>query len=336
MRHPRAQDSEGLSSDPQALASELTPALYDACEGRLGPIQWFRSTWQMGGAATGLSTWHLDDGRTIDVLVKLPVGHTEFYWTSNLGRWNPSNGSKPAGSTPRVIAGADTLANYDLAWLVEERLKGGTLGSDLAKEQVVGLLEAAVDFHVRASQVRPVREDDRPPPPDWAHLIERARASVHDNHIEHEQRWRDGLKKVKRGLDSLVAHWRRRAICTWCHGDLHPGNAMHRGPESGDGQIVLIDLALVHAGHWVEDAVYLERLYWGHEHLLHGVKPVSAMAKLRRARGLKTGDDYAHLANIRRLLMASCAPAFLAREGNPAYLETALRLVETLGHDLLR
>lgn len=335
MRHPRASDCGGLSADPQALASELAPALHEACNGRLGPIQWFRSTWQMGGAATGLSVWSLDDGRTIDVLVKLPVGYTEYFWTSQLGTWDAREGH-PAGSTPGLIASAQTLGGYDLAWIIVERLRGGTLGTDIAREQVMGLLEAACDFHQRASAVKPVTEADRQDPPDWGILLERARASVRDNHLEHEQRWAEGLRRVHRGLSSLVDRWRRRPISTWCHGDLHPGNAMHRGPDRGQGRIVLIDLALVHAGHWVEDAVYFERLYWGHEHRLHGVKPVSALAKLRRQHGLQTGDDYAELANIRRLLMASCVPAFLSREGNPLYLQAALRVVETLGPLLLR
>lgn len=335
MRHPRTTDCGGLSADPQALASELAPFLHEACKGRLGPIQWFRSTWQMGGAATGMSVWTLDEGRTVDVLVKLPVGFTEHFWTSHLGRWNPGD-DHVLCSTPRVVASGDKLGGYDLAWIVVEKLSGGTLGSDIAKEQVLGLLEAACDFHHRAAEVKPVTDADRLDPPDWGSLLERARDSVRENHIDQEQRWAEGLRKVHRGLGTLVDRWRRRPICTWCHGDLHPGNAMHRGPEQGQGQIVLIDLALVHAGHWVEDAVYLERLYWGHEHLLHGVKPVSALAKLRRAHDLKTGDDYAEFANLRRLMMASCAPAFLAREGNPLYLEAALKVVETLGHLLLR
>lgn len=335
MRHPRSSDRHSLSSDPQALASGLAPVLHGACGGRLGPIQWFRSTWQTGGAATGMSVWKIDDTHSVDVLVKVPVGYTEHFWTSHLGVWNPGD-DHVLSSTPRVVASGSRLGHYDLAWLVVERLRGGTLGRDIAKEQVMGLLEAACDFHARAAHVKPVTESDRPDLPDWAGLVERSRESVRENHIENEQRWAEGLRTVHRGLGPLVDRWRRRALCTWCHGDLHPGNAMHRGPATGEGQIVLIDLALVHAGHWVEDAVYLERLYWGREHRLHGVKPVSALARLRRAYDLKTGDDYTDLANIRRLMMAACAPAFLAREGNPLYLDAALRLVETLGHGLLR
>ncbi len=62
---------------------------------------------------------------------------------------------------------------------------------------------------------------------------------------------------------------------------------MHRqvagGPVDGRHGCVLVDLALVHPGHWVEDALYLERQYWGHSDLLKGVKPASELARLRQA-----------------------------------------------------
>jgi hypothetical protein len=89
-----------------------------------------------------------------------------------------------------------------------------------------------------------------------------------------------------------------------------------------------VDLALVHPGNWVEDALYLERQYWGHSELLHGVKPLSTLAKFRRERGLPTDECYADLATVRRVLMAACAPALIEREGNPKYLHAALDLIE--------
>jgi hypothetical protein len=85
---------------------------------------------------------------------------------------------------------------------------------------------------------------------------------------------------------------------------------------------------MVHAGHWVEDAVYLERLYWGRAEKLHGIKPVSMLAKFRRESGQEASDDYASLAHVRRVLMGSTAPAFLEREGHPRYLRAALENVE--------
>jgi len=49
---------------------------------------------------------------------------------------------------------------------------------------------------------------------------------------------------------------------------------MVRGEDSTRGRAgcVLIDLAEAGPGHWVEDGVYLERLFWGRPGLLHGVE----------------------------------------------------------------
>jgi hypothetical protein len=93
---------------------------------------------------------------------------------------------------------------------------------------------------------------------------------------------------------------------------------------------VLVDLALVHPGHWIEDAIYLERQYWGHSDLLKGVKPVSELARLRRERGLNANDNYPDLANVRRVLMAACVPAAAEREGNAKYVRAALELLDRL------
>ncbi len=96
------------------------------------------------------------------------------------------------------------------------------------------------------------------------------------------------------------------------------------------GGCTLIDLALVHPGHWVEDAVYLERLYWGRSDLLEGVRPVPFLAQARRERGMSSPEDYTLLANIRRVLMAACVPNFLKHEGHPRYVSAALDVLERL------
>ena len=93
---------------------------------------------------------------------------------------------------------------------------------------------------------------------------------------------------------------------------------------------MLIDLAFVHTGHWVEDAVYLERQFWSHPEQLHGVHIVSLMAKCRRDNGLSTDGDYGAVANLRRLLMAAVVPAHLRSEGSPRYVHAALEVVERL------
>lgn len=90
----------------------------------------------------------------------------------------------------------------------------------------------------------------------------------------------------------------------------------------------MIDLALVHSGHWIEDALYLERLFWGQQERLCGVRPVQDLARLRKQRGLNGTEDHGLLANARRVLMAACVPAFLAHEGHPRYVAAALEILE--------
>src|SRR5262249_39101469 len=108
-----AETHAGLS-----LGVSLGPALIEHCEGRLSHIEWFRSTWQHGGSATGFAHWHEDDGRQTDVLVKLPVGPVEYRWTTQLSDAAPSlNGfAKIPGAdhmpTPRVMASGDALGGY--------------------------------------------------------------------------------------------------------------------------------------------------------------------------------------------------------------------------------
>ncbi len=328
-----------LAGDPQSLGQSLGPVARDACKGRLGEINWFRATWQHGGAATGYSTWTFDDGRTTDVVVKLPVNFTEWFWTVSLGGVDHAQWDRSAKlPTPRVLAGGEQLGGYDLAWLVIERLPGQPLASHLGRQDVRDLLRATATFHAAAEHVRPIAEAPALKTEDWGEEIERAREACRGDRIEDAQRWNDQLKRVAKALPSLVARWRARPVDTWCHGDLHGHNAMRRpGPgadpaSNGDnaGACVLIDLALVHPGCWIEDALYLERLYWARPELLHGVKLVQALSKFRRDTGLRPTDGASELANIRRVLMAATAPAFLATEGRPEHLAAALGLLERL------
>ena len=124
-------------------------------------------------------------------------------------------------------------------------------------------------------------------------------------------------------LDYLMEIWRARRIDQWLHGDLHFANAMCRSEEP-DAKVALIDLAEVHAGHWIEDAVYLERQLWGHKTRLKATKPVPAMASARRAHGMRVDDDYSNLVDVRRLMLAATAPAFMQSEGDPRYLASCL------------
>src|SRR6266481_3357168 len=95
--HPSGHDLRAAPSnhDTHDLAISLDPVLHAACEGRLGPIEWFRASWQRGGAATGFSTWAMPDGSRIGVLVKFPVGPCEFRWTTDLGAVSPAEWNSP-------------------------------------------------------------------------------------------------------------------------------------------------------------------------------------------------------------------------------------------------
>lgn len=143
------------------------------------------------------------------------------------------------------------------------------------------------------------------------------------------QRWAHALDAAARALPTWQAAWAAREINTWCHHDLHAKNAMRRahpdGPEHG--RCVLIDLALVRPGHWIEDALYFERLHWG-THALGSLDPVETLARTRRFAGLSVADEYHDLARVRRALMAASAPAFIRTESNPAYLDACLAHLE--------
>jgi aminoglycoside phosphotransferase (APT) family kinase protein len=318
-----------MGVETHALGASLGPALIQHCHGRLSTIEWFRSTWQHGGAATGFARWRRDDGAEIEVLVKVPVGPVEYRWTTQLSDAAESlNGfAKIPGAshlpTPRVLASADGLGEYDLAWLVMERLQGPTLTHGWCRESLESLLWSAALMQAKAEHLAPVGA--APAQPDWEGLIHKARDIARASELPEAQHWNESVKHVQRHLPRLEARWAARPINAWCHGDLHPGNAMRR--DDG-GPCVLIDLALTHAGHWVEDAVYLERQFWGHAQGLFGVHPVSLLAKYRRELGVTTEGDYGALANVRRVLMAACAPVYLEHEGNSRYLHAALETID--------
>lgn len=322
------------SMDQHTLGESLGPVVREMCEGRLGPIEWFRSVWQRGGAATGFAMWTDPrlGGQSRPVMVKVPVGPVEHGWTLQLGavEWDefdtPDACARP---TPRVFAAGESVGGYDLAWIVLERLPGKPLNTRADGESFERLIRAAARFQMAARDARPV--GPAPAPPDWEAHVARAREHLRDGVLAEAQRWNEALKRTQKLVRRLVERWSERPINAWCHGDLHLGNAMERGGgESGGaaGSCVLIDLALVHAGHWSEDALYLERQYWGHDQALCGIKPVSALARARRELGLDNGEDHSVIANARRVLAAACVPLLLDREGNARYVHGALEVLE--------
>lgn len=312
-----------LAASAHDLGPQLEPALIEACDGRLSDVHWFRTTWQRGGAATAYAKATLEGEATArDVVVKLPVGPREYLASTAM-----ADSAYPA---PGVAFHGMELGGWDLAWLVMERLDGDPLSAHLSKAAFAGLAEAAAAYYKRAEELWEVR----PPKTewDWPDMLAKARESVQINPIPDAARWGNMVKETQRSLDRLLDIWHSRPINTWCHGDLHPGNLMMRGEGSpwGAPGAVLLDYAESHCGHWVEDAVYIERLYWGKPEMLHGVKPVSLLARARRNAGLDTSDDYALYANARRVLMAGVAPVFLQHEGHPKYLSAALEVLEKL------
>lgn len=323
-----------LPADPHSLATSLCPLLREQSGGRLSPVEWFRAAWQRGGAATGFATWSPDNTPPIPVVLKLPVGPVEHRWTTAIGRVEPAHWDSDqarALPAPRVIASGTSLGGFDLAWFIMERLPGRPLTQHLEPQGINDLLIAACDFHTAAASHAP--PDQRPPSPDWDGTIAKAREIVRAGGIPEAQKWNEAIHRVQKALPSLKARWEARPLNVWCHGDLHPGNALRRdNPPQGSSTdrhgCVLIDLALVHAGHWIEDALYLERQFWGYPEVLDGIKPVSVIARLRRERGLVVDDIYPSLSLVRRVLAASCAPALVEREGNPRYLHAALHNIE--------
>ncbi len=303
--------------DPRHLAETLAPVLTDACDGRLSEVRWFRTDWQHGGAATGTARYRVSDAATVGVVVKLPVVHRELLWMRRL-----QDGQDNV--VPRLYASGEALGGYDLSWLVIEHFDYGPLGTHWHDDHVARIADAAARFQM-AAMAWPVDQPARREP--WDDLFKEASRSLRTNAVPRRHQWRAVLKSLRSHLDSLVADWEARDTAQWVHGDLHLANAMSR-ESMESGPVCLIDLAEVRAGHWVEDAVYLERQLWARPERLEGHGPVKAIAVARRRRQLPVEDDYPRLAMIRRALLAGTALGFLQSEGDPRYLDACLDWIE--------
>jgi hypothetical protein len=303
------------SSIPFSLASSLEPVLRKQTNNRVDKIHWFRTDWQRGGAATGFATWTENDVHT-DVVIKLPVNQRELSWTRKM--------QMPNSVVPTLIASGEQLNGYDLTWMIIERFPVGPLGKHWKENNIERIATAAAQFTKSASAF-PV--DQHGKQEDWKTLLSTAKKSVKENHIENESSWKKAHSLLTKKLNAIMKIWRARKIDQWLHGDLHFANAMCR-EDSPSAPVALIDLAEVHAGHWVEDAVYLERQLWGHKSRLKATKPVTTMAAARRNLGMRVDDDYSNLVDIRRVLLAATAPAFMQSEGDPRYLTSCLNQLE--------
>ncbi len=310
-----------------SLAAALGAALVASLDGRLQDLHWFRTDWQRGGAATGQGRWceggsptgaalapGTGGGAGREVIVKVPVNLREYRWLERTAR-------QCDGPVAELIASGLSIGPYDFAWVIIERLPHGPLGLSWHPDHLVRICDAAARFHRVASQT-PL--EGGPREEEWDRLLAAAREAVRESAFPERNRWSSALKEFSKRADRAVDRWRNRQPLGWIHGDLHPANAMSR-VASDHGPACLIDLAEVRVGHWVEDAVYLERLHWPRPERL-AAKPVRSLADARKREGLETGD-YAPLAAIRRVLLAATAPAFKG-EHSPVFLGACLARLE--------
>lgn len=324
-------------NEGHALVSTLEPVLRDACRGHLSPVRWFEAIWQHGGAGTGFAEWTTGRGRTIECVVKFPVGYSEYAWTKRLGLVGEDSWDAPESvdlPTPRVLAGGFELGSYDFAWLVMERFPGLPLGAQtMDAGDIWSLFETTARFHAAAVLEQAVDTERPAQAHDWPGLLERAVREMDGAYLTNGlERWPGALARTGEVLEDLVARWNARPIDTWCHRDVHAHNAMRRAPAEGEGRgaLALIDLARVAPGCWIEDALYLERLCWGRDDVLQGVDPLTTLAKARRNLGLPAPVEDLALADVRRVLMAATSPAFSRTQGDPMYLRAALERLERL------
>lgn len=316
---PRSPSPQPLPEAESAhpFGEMLGPVLLSLCSGRLADLQWFRTDWQRGGALTGYATWTDDQQSTRPVVVKFPVPPNEKYWLVQLA-------THPI--TPNLYAHGSELGGYDLAWVVMERLPHGPLASSQPHETFPPIAQAIASFYNAARSV-PLGEPR--PKRDWPAQLKQARDRICKVSIPNSQRWRKALKAAGKKLPAWLDAWHARDTGYWVHGDLHPGNAMSRdhGP---DGPAVLFDLASVRRGHWVEDAVYLEQLYWTHPNASQTNPPAKLIAKALKEHRLTPGDNWPQLANVYRALLAMSAPNQLNKPGGNAYAAAALHVLERL------
>ena len=357
--------SPGQPGGSIPFGAQLEPVLREACAsgvgsnsggrsggrsgggGELSPVRWFRTDWQRGGALTGYATLtedhssptdsnaagghcggtsegHSGGGGGVEVVVKMPITPAERVWLMRLQDFEDV--------VPRVYAQGALLGGYDIAWVVMEKLPYGPLSSSWGGKQFDLLIEAVGRFYAAAEQFPPPAGDGRAGPGpgrdvDWQQILERSRKRVAQKCHGQEKRWNKALKKAQKILNQWLTQWRQRPADQWCHGDLHLANAMTRCAPP-DGPALLLDFALTRPGHWTEDGVYLEHLYWAQRDRLGGCKPCPQIAKQRRKLGLSVDKDWARWASIRRGLMALRAPSVDHLSDSPQHLQASLEVLE--------
>lgn len=322
-QQPQTSAREGGAMPPisgtgpaHALARALESELRALDGGRLSSISWFRTDWQRGGAATATARHRDADGIERDAVVKVPVTERERRWFERLGRTEDA-------PVARLFASGDSLGPYDFAWIVIERLPFGPLAARWHERHMARIGDAAARFH-RDAAAHPIEAVAEEP---WDELLGKAREAVKEPSFPERSRWHAALKECAKKADRAIAIWRERTPLGWIHGDLHPANAMSRVGEE-DGPACLIDLGEVRSGHWLEDAVYLERIHWTRPERL-AAKPVKCVADARKVHGLENGD-WPLAASARRVLLAATAPSFRGEQSPPVLAASLLRLEQGL------
>lgn len=319
-------DVEPLGRDPSTLSmtdvletpfgAGLEHVLRQCCGGRLSEVSWFRTDWQRGGAVTGYAVFRDDEGADRPVVCKLPVPPRELAWLTRL-----QDGEDVA---PRLFASGEELGGYDIAWVVMERLSRGPLDSTWGGREFELLIEAAGRFY-QASSAYSVEGEPRRQ--DWEKVLRESRDAVKRGGFPDEQRWSAALKKASKKIKKWSDCWENRPIDGWVHGDLHFGNAMTRSTDDQE-PAVLFDFAEVRPGNWVEDAVYFEHLFWSRRDRLGEHKLCSMLSKKRRELGLAVDSAWAHLAEVRRSLVAISTPLSMRHDGNVPHARACLELLE--------
>ena len=316
MKKDHPHDQQGAPFTMQrSIARSLEPELLDACDGRLQDLCWVRMDWQRGGALTGTAWYEGVAGRR-EAFVKFPVPGRELRWIRRL------QNCKEPPIVPRLFASGDSLGHHDIGWLVMERIPGMPLGAQWIPGHLTRTARACASMHACMTSVaidRPKRRDD------WERWLDQSSRSILENELPERQRWVEAIRLARIHWVDIIGRWRARTPIHWIHGDLHLGNAMFR--SDGD-TICLVDLAEVRPGHWIEDALYLERLCWSYPERLKNDGPLEAMQEARLQLGLEVGDGVPELANARRILLAATTPAFIAHEGTRAHLEASLSVLE--------
>jgi len=302
------------------IGTALAPALSAACDERISDIHWFRTDWQRGGAVTGHTTWRDDDGRGHLAVVKMPVPPQELRWLRRLQADQHDHGP----IVPKLFASGEAIGGYDLAWVIMEKLKFGPLDGQWDGAEFDLMIDVAGRFYA-AAETYPARAEPRHEP--WADYLKRARQTIRANGMGDSQKWNAALKAFQKKLKKLSKVWDDRDTAHWCHGDLHFGNAMtHTAPPAGPA--LLFDLARIHPGHWIEDAIYFEHLFWSQPHRLKGRNLVKQLAAERKKRGLKFEPHWPVLADIRRALVAAVAAADPVRLASSAHMHASLNMLE--------